>query len=261
VNDRIRAKTVRVVAPDGAQIGLKEIDEALWLANQLGMDLVEVAPGSDPPVCRLMDYGKYKYEQSVKAREGRKKSSRTVIKEVKFKTKIDSHDFDTKVRRAAGFLEEGHKIKAVVMFFGREITHPERGRALLDRMVADLEGIATVESPARLDGRNMTMVLLPDKAGIKARAVAAAEAEKAAAQAEAEAVAEAAVPPQVETTPEPIDLPEPEAAAATTEVPAAEVEVEVEVTEPPTPDTETATEAAPVETEEQDAETEDPQGS
>ena len=176
MNDRIRAKTVRVVAPDGAQIGLKDIDEALWLANQLGMDLVEVAPGSDPPVCRLMDYGKYKYEQSVKAREGRKKSSRTVIKEVKFKTKIDGHDFDTKVRRAAGFLEEGHKIKAVVMFFGREITHPERGRALLDRMVADLDGIAIVESPARLDGRNMTMTLLPDKAGIKARAEAAAEA-------------------------------------------------------------------------------------
>ena len=221
MNDRIRAKTVHVVAPDGAQIGLKEIDEALWLANQLGMDLVEVAPGSDPPVCRLMDYGKYKYEQSVKAREGRKKSSRTVIKEVKFKTKIDSHDFDTKVRRAAGFLEEGHKIKAVVMFFGREITHPERGRALLDRMVADLEGIATVESPARLDGRNMTMNLLPDKAGIKARAEAAAEAAKAAAQAEAEAAA----PPQVETAPEPIDQLEPESAPATTEVPTAEVEV------------------------------------
>ncbi len=165
---------MRVVAPDGAQIGLKDIDEALWLAGQLGMDLVEVAPGSDPPVCRLMDYGKYKYEQSVKAREGRKKSTRTVIKEVKFKTKIDSHDFDTKVRRAAGFLEEGHKIKAVVMFFGREITHPDRGRDLLDRMVADLDGIAMVESPPRLDGRNMTMVLLPDKVGLKARAAAAA---------------------------------------------------------------------------------------
>ncbi|NNF88860.1 MAG: translation initiation factor IF-3 [Acidimicrobiia bacterium] len=256
---------MRVVAPDGEQIGLKEIDEALWLANQLGMDLVEVAPGSDPPVCRLMDYGKYKYEQSVKAREGRKKSSRTVIKEVKFKTKIDSHDFDTKVRRAAGFLEEGHKVKAVVMFFGREITHPERGRDLLDRMVADLDGIATVESPARLDGRNMTMVLLPDKAGIKARAEAAAEAEKAAAEAEARAEAQAAAPPPVEPTPEPIDQPEQESAAATTEAPEAEaeagVDVEVEVAQPPTTDTETATGAATVETEEQDAETEDPQGS
>ena len=125
-----------------------------------------------------MDYGKYKYEQSVKAREGRKKSTRTVIKEVKFKTKIDSHDFDTKVRRAAGFLEEGHKIKAVVMFFGREITHPDRGRDLLDRMVADLDGFAIVESPPRLDGRNMTMTLLPDKDGLKARAEAQALAEQ-----------------------------------------------------------------------------------
>ncbi|NNC91944.1 MAG: translation initiation factor IF-3 [Acidimicrobiia bacterium] len=234
VNDRIRAKTVRVVAPDGAQIGLKDIDEALWLANQLGMDLVEVAPGSDPPVCRLMDYGKYKYEQSVKAREGRKKSSRTVIKEVKFKTKIDGHDFDTKVRRAAGFLEEGHKIKAVVMFFGREITHPDRGRDLLDRMVADLEGIAIVESPPRLDGRNMTMTLLPDKPGIKARAEAAAEA---AALAEAEAAAEE------QATEQPIATEEPTAPALAAEEP------------------ETPTATVVVETEEDDAETEEPQGS
>ena len=169
-----------------------DIRSALQAAEEQGLDLVEVSPNALPPVCRIMDYGKYKYEQSVKAREGRKKSSRTVIKEVKFKTKIDRHDFDTKVRRAAGFLEEGHKVKAVVMFFGREITHPERGRDLLDRMVADLEGIATIESPARLDGRNMTMVLLPDKAGIKARAEAAAEA-AANEEAEARAGAEAGV--------------------------------------------------------------------
>jgi translation initiation factor IF-3 len=227
VNDRIRAKTVRVVAPDGAQIGLKDIEEALWLAGQLGLDLVEVAPGSDPPVCRLMDYGKYKYEQSVKAREGRKKSSRTVIKEVKFKTKIDRHDFNTKVRRAAEFLEEGHKIKAVVMFFGREITHPERGRDLLDRMIADLDGVAVVESPPRLDGRNMTMVLLPDKAGLKARAEAAAEAAATATVAENQSIVE------------------PSAAPA-----GAEQLAEA---------TEAATTA--VATEEEDAKTEDPQGS
>ena len=137
------------------------------------MDLVEVAPGSDPPVARLMDYGKYKYEQSVKARESRKKQTRTVIKEVKFKTKIDPHDYQTKVRRAAGFLEEGHRVKAVVMFFGREITHPERGRDLMDRMIQQLEGTAIVESAPRLEGRNMTMVLAPDKAGIAAAAKAA----------------------------------------------------------------------------------------
>jgi translation initiation factor IF-3 len=251
VNDRIRAKTVRVVAPDGSQIGLKDIEEALWLANQLGMDLVEVAPGSDPPVCRLMDYGKYKYEQSVKAREGRKKSTRTVIKEVKFKTKIDGHDFDTKVRRAAGFLEEGHKIKAVVMFFGREITHPDRGRDLLDRMVADLEGIALVEAPARLDGRNMTMLLIPDKVGIKARAAAAAEAE---AEAEAEAAAEEAAGEQPEAPVAPTAEAASEPAEVGSESPAPEPEQVAETTE-------TVTGAATVITEEEDAKTEDTQGS
>ena len=164
-----------MVAPDGAQIGVKDTDEALWLAEQLGMDLVEVAPGSDPPVARLMDYGKYKYEQSVKARESRKKQTRTVIKEVKFKTKIDPHDYQTKVRRAASFLEEGHRVKTVVMFFGREITHPERGRDLMERMIEQLEGTAIVESAPRLEGRNMTMLLAPDKAGIAAAAKKAKE--------------------------------------------------------------------------------------
>ena len=169
MNERIRAKEVLVVAPDGEQIGVKDTDEALWLANQLGMDLVEVSPGSNPPVCRLMDYGKYKYDQSVKARESRKKQTRTVIKEVKFKTKIDDHDYNTKTRKAAEFLTEGHKVKAVVMFFGREITHPERGRALLERMTATLDGIAVMEVPPKLEGRNMSMVFLPDKVGLAKR--------------------------------------------------------------------------------------------
>jgi translation initiation factor IF-3 len=168
-----------VVAPDGEQIGVKDTDEALWLANQLGMDLVEVSSGSNPPVCRLMDYGKYKYEQSVKARESRKKQTRTVIKEVKFKTKIDDHDYNTKTRKAAEFLTEGHKVKAVVMFFGREITHPERGRALLDRMVETLDGVAVVETPPKLEGRNMSMILLPDKVGLAARAKEAKRLEEA----------------------------------------------------------------------------------
>lgn len=179
MNERIRAKEVLVVAPDGEQIGVKDTDEALWLANQLGMDLVEVSSGSNPPVCRLMDYGKYKYEQSVKARESRKKQTRTVIKEVKFKTKIDDHDYNTKTRKAAEFLTEGHKVKAVVMFFGREITHPERGRALLDRMVETLDGVAVVETPAKLEGRNMSMILLPDKVGLAARAKEAKRLEEA----------------------------------------------------------------------------------
>jgi translation initiation factor IF-3 len=149
---------------------VRDKDEALWLARQLGLDLVEVSPGADPPVCRLMDYGKYKYEQSVKARESRKKQTRTVIKEVKFRTKIDGHDFDTKIRKAAEFLREGHKVKAIVMFFGREITHPELGRALLARMIAKLEGTGLVETEPRLEGNNMNMLFAPDKAGIAAAA-------------------------------------------------------------------------------------------
>lgn len=167
VNDKIRAKEVRVVAPDGSQIGVKDRDEALWLAEQLGLDLVEVAPEAQPPVCRLMDYGKYRYEQSVRGREARKKQTRTVIKEVKFRPKIDSHDFDTKRRKAEEFLDEGHKVKVTMMFRGREVTHPDLGRALLDRLAADLEGVAVVETPAKLEGRNMTMLLTPDR---KARA-------------------------------------------------------------------------------------------
>ncbi len=192
------------MAPDGEQIGVKDTDEALWLANQLGMDLVEVSPGSKPPVCRLMDYGKYKYEQSVKARESRKKQTKTVIKEVKFKTKIDDHDYNTKTRKAAEFLAEGHKVKAVVMFFGREITHPERGRALLERMIETLDGIAVVEMPPKLEGRNMSMVLLPDKAGLAARAkeqerLAALEEEEQAAPAEEEEPSPAAPEGSTET--------------------------------------------------------------
>jgi translation initiation factor IF-3 len=167
VNDKIRAKEVRVVAPDGSQIGVKDRDEALWLAEQLGLDLVEVAPEAQPPVCRLMDYGKYRYEQSVRGREARKKQTRTVIKEVKFRPKIDNHDFDTKRRKAEEFLDEGHKVKVTMMFRGREVTHPDLGRALLDRLAADLEGVAVVETPAKLEGRNMTMLLTPDR---KARA-------------------------------------------------------------------------------------------
>jgi len=167
VNDKIRAKEVRVVAPDGSQIGVKDRDEALWLAEQLGLDLVEVAPEAQPPVCRLMDYGKYRYEQSVRGREARKKQTKTVIKEVKFRPKIDSHDFDTKRRKAEEFLDEGHKVKVTMMFRGREVTHPDLGRALLDRLATDLEGVAVVETPAKLEGRNMTMLLTPDR---KARA-------------------------------------------------------------------------------------------
>ncbi len=177
------------MAPDGSQVGVKSIEEALWLAKNLDMDLVEVSPNADPPVCRLMDYGKYKYEQSVRNREARKKQTRTVVKEVKFRIKIDEHDFQTKIRQARNFLMHGHKIKAIVMFFGREITHTELGAALLDRMIAALADVSEIESEPRREGRSMNMTLIPDKAKIKA--LKAAEAAEAEAEAEAEAVAAA----------------------------------------------------------------------
>ena len=149
------------MAPDGGQIGVKPIEEARWLANELGMDLVEVAPDARPPVCRLMDYGKYKYEQSVKQREARKKQTRTVIKEVKFRPKIDVHDYAVKMRRAVSFLDENDKVKVTMMFRGREITHPELGEKILRRLAEDVKAYGEIETGPKLEGRNMTMQLAP----------------------------------------------------------------------------------------------------
>lgn len=163
VNERIRAREVRLVDPDGGQIGLKSIEEARWLADQLGLDLVEVAADARPPVVRMMDYGKYKYEQSVRAREARKKQTRTVIKEVQFRPKISSNDFDVKRKRVERFLDEGDKVKVTMRFRGREVTHPELGREILQRLAEQVEGRGTVETMPRLEGRQMTMVLAPLK--------------------------------------------------------------------------------------------------
>jgi translation initiation factor IF-3 len=172
VNGYIRAREVRVVAPDGGQIGIKKLQEALWLADQLGLDLVEVAPNSDPPVCRLMDYGKYKYEQSVKSREARKNQTRTVIKEVKFKPKIGQHDYEIKRDRVSKFLEHGDKVKITIWFRGREMTRPELGLKIIDRLMADLGDAAKVEMAPRQEGRNMHMVLVPTRRSHHAAAAA-----------------------------------------------------------------------------------------
>ena len=161
MNERIRAKEVRLVDPSGGQVGIKGIEEARWLAEQLGLDLVEVAPDARPPVVRLMDYGKFKYEASVKAREARKNQTRTVIKEVQFRPKIASSDFDVKRKRVEKFLRNGDKVKVVMRFRGREVTHPELGRDILRRLETAVEEFATVETNPRLDGRQMTMVLAP----------------------------------------------------------------------------------------------------
>jgi translation initiation factor IF-3 len=160
---------VRLVAPDGEQIGIKRIGEAFWLAEQLGLDLVEVAPEAKPPVVRLMDYGKYKYEQSVRRREARKKQSRTVIKEIKFKPKISKHDYEVKRRRVEDFLSGGDKVKVTLWFRGREVEHPELGREILDRLVSDVGELAEVEQTPRMDGRNMTMVLAPSRRAVRSQ--------------------------------------------------------------------------------------------
>ncbi|MCL1598175.1 MAG: translation initiation factor IF-3 [Actinomycetia bacterium] len=163
MNERIRVKRVRLIAPDGGQIGEKDIDEARWLAAQLGLDLVEVAPDARPPVVRMMDYGKYKYDQSVKAREARKNQTRTVIKEVQFRPKIGASDYEVKRKRVVKFLRQGDKVKCTMRFRGREVAHPELGRNILQRLYEDVEDYAEIETMPRLEGRNMTMVLVPGK--------------------------------------------------------------------------------------------------
>lgn len=161
MNERIRVKRVRLIAPDGGQIGEKDIDEARWLAAQLGLDLVEVAPDARPPVVRMMDYGKYKYDQSVKAREARKNQTRTVIKEVQFRPKIGASDYEVKRKRVVKFLRQGDKVKCTMRFRGREVAHPELGRNILQRLYEDVEDYAEIETMPKLEGRNMTMVLAP----------------------------------------------------------------------------------------------------
>jgi translation initiation factor IF-3 len=163
VNGYIRAPEVRVVAPDGEQIGVKKLAEALWLAEQLDLDLVEVAPNASPPVCRLMDYGKYKYEQSVRDREARKKQTRTTVKELRMKVRIGDHDFDINRRKAEEFLGDGDKVKVTIRFRGREQERPEFGRELLERMIDELDDKASVEQSPAMEGRNMTMVLAPSR--------------------------------------------------------------------------------------------------
>jgi translation initiation factor IF-3 len=154
---------VRLVGADGQQIGVIDTREALRQAQELDLDLVEVAPQADPPVARIMDYGKFKYERDVKQKEARKKQSRTGLKEIKFRPKIDRHDYDTKKGHVQRFLAAGNKVKITIMFRGREMAHTELGRRILDRLVADLAETVVVESHPKQEGRNMIMVISPNK--------------------------------------------------------------------------------------------------
>jgi translation initiation factor IF-3 len=151
------------VSADGEQIGIKPLPEALTIAREADLDLVEVAPQASPPVCRIMDYGKFKYEAAQKAKESRRKTTQISIKEMKYRVKIGKGDFDTKTRKVTQFLDEGHKVKITIMFRGREVAHPELGMKILEHVAKENEHLAKVEAAPKLDGRNMTMVLAPDK--------------------------------------------------------------------------------------------------
>jgi translation initiation factor IF-3 len=169
INDRIRARQVLLIGGDGTQYGVKPLPEALSMAREQGFDLVEVAANADPPVCRIMDFGKWKYEQDQRRKESRKRATNVVIKEMKFRPKIDGHDFETKMKHVERFLGEGSKVKLTIMFRGREMAHPEIGRRILERVAEMVTEYATVESAPRQDGRNMTMVLNPlRKPGVRA---------------------------------------------------------------------------------------------
>ncbi len=163
VNDRIRVPRVRLIGVDGSQLGVFNTTDAQRIADDQDLDLVEVAPNADPPVARIMDYGKYKYDQAMKAKRARKHQATVQIKEIKFRPKIDNHDYETKKRHVVRFLDAGAKVKVTIMFRGREMVHAERGLAILERLAGEVEDIAFVENEPKLEGRNMFMLMAPRK--------------------------------------------------------------------------------------------------
>nr|WP_225312053.1 translation initiation factor IF-3 [Microbispora cellulosiformans] len=174
MNDRIRVPEVRLVGPNGEQVGIVSIGDALKLAQESDLDLVEVAATARPPVCKLMDYGKFKYESAMKAREARRNQAHTIIKEIKLRPKIDPHDYETKKGHVVRFLKAGDKVKVTIMFRGREQSRPELGFRLLQRLAEDVTDLGFVESQPKQDGRNMIMVIGPHKKKAEARAEKAA---------------------------------------------------------------------------------------
>lgn len=234
VNDRIRARQIRVIDDENNQLGIMSPRDALREAEEKGLDLVEVAPNASPPVCKIMDYGKYKYEQNKRNKASKKHQHTVSVKEVQFRPKIDKHDFDYKVNHAREFLLEGNKVKIVIKFRGRELAHPEFGREILTKVVESLQDLLA-DSPQignnlRIEGRNMAIVVSPSAQKLKALA---AQAQKEKAKAEEETGeqgggetkdATADVPAQ--ETPKPEDSPSPE--ETTTEAPAEQEEAKAE---------------------------------
>jgi translation initiation factor IF-3 len=163
INERIRFPKIRVIDSDGAQLGIMPPREALQLADEKKLDLVLVSDKADPPVCRIIDYGKFKFEQEKKAREAKKKQHTVDVKEVKMRYKIEQHDYNVRIRQAKGFLEDGDKVKATIMFRGREIQHSDMAEELLKRMATDLQEVAEVQQAPKKEGRNIMMLLAPKK--------------------------------------------------------------------------------------------------
>ena len=254
INERIRVPEVRLVGPAGEQVGIVAINDALRLAQEADLDLVEVAPMARPPVAKLMDYGKFKYESALKARESRKNQAQTVIKEIKLRPKIDPHDYGTKKGHVERFLKQGDKVKVTIMFRGREQSRPELGFKLLQRLAGDIEELGFVESSPKQDGRNMIMVIGPHKRKTDAMAAAKADRERASAERASRSsarVAEQAAPGGLATEQSETEQPEteqpeteqPETEQAVTEQAVTEQAVtEQAVTEQPAPDAQAATE-------------------
>ncbi|MGP1407729.1 translation initiation factor IF-3 [Selenomonas sp.] len=161
INEEIRIREVRVTSASGEQLGIMATRDALRMAEEQHLDLVEVAPKAKPPVCRIMDFGKYRYEQQKREKEAKKKQKIVTIKEVKLRPNIEQHDFDVKLKNALRFLEEGNKVKVTIMFRGRELSHPELGREVLNRVSDQLKELVSIERDAKLEGKNMTMILAP----------------------------------------------------------------------------------------------------
>ena len=161
LNDEIRAKECRLIAYDGTQMGIYPVEQSQRIADDEGYDLVEIAPQAEPPVCRIMDYGKFKYDQAIKAKQARKNQSKVETKEMKFRPKIDIGDYTTKKKHVLRFLEAGSKVKITIMFRGREMSHPEQGLSILERLADDLKDVAVIENQPKMEGRNMHMLIAP----------------------------------------------------------------------------------------------------
>lgn len=200
INERIRAREIRLIGENAEQLGIVTLTSALFLARERGLDLVEVAPNAVPPVCRLMDYARWKYEQAKREREARKNQKSVMIKEVRFRPKIDDHDIDFKTKQIIRFLGDGDKVKATVMFRGREMAHPQIAKLLLDRVAGQVKAAAVVERPASLEGRTMFMILTPGpNAAAVAKSLRGGEAEAAGEASKAEAGKPEAAKPEAAT--------------------------------------------------------------